>query len=134
MSFDSRPIDWETHCAWFARRMDENIPFYLGTLGNEPCGYVRFQADHGPWDATCEDAVVSMALHPRFRGRGLASPMLGAACLEVLRTTNVRRIHARVKSANAASLATFRSCHFASAGSATGGTGTQAFIYPGYEE
>lgn len=135
MSFDSKPIDWETHCAWFARRMDENIPFYLGTVGNEPCGYVRFQAANGPWDAAREDAVVSMALHPRFRGRGLAVPMLGAACREVLRTTSVRRIHARVKSANAASLATFHGCHFAAAGSGAAGDGdARAFIYPGYEE
>ena len=135
MSFDSRPVAWETHCAWFARRMDENIPFYLGTVGDEPCGYVRFQAVNGPWGEACEDAVVSLALHPQFRGRGLSIPMLRAACQEVLNTTNVRRIHAQVKSVNAASLATVRGCHFASAGStAPGDEGAQAFIYPGYEE
>lgn len=135
MSFDCRPVTWETHCSWFARRMDEKIPFYLGILGNEPCGYVRFQAANDPWDEKCEDVVVSVALHPHFRGRGLAVPMLRAACREVLRTTNVHRIHAHVKSANAASLATFRRCHFASVDKevACGGS-TETFIYPGYEE
>lgn len=135
MSFDSRRIDWRTHCAWFSRRLEEKIPFYVGLAGNEPCGYVRFQAVGALWDAACEEAVVSMALHPQFRGRGLAKPLLRAACLEVLRTTGVRRIHASVKSTNTASLATFRGCHFAPAGTVTvRGNPTETFIYPGYEE
>lgn len=135
MSFESGPVDWETHCGWFAERMEEKNPFYLGMFRNEPCGYVRFQARQGRWERTCRDAVISVALHPRFRGDGLATLLLRAACHHVLQTTSIRRIHACVKAENAASLATFRRCHFSEVSTEMiRGSASVTFLYPGYSE
>ncbi|WP_300858214.1 GNAT family N-acetyltransferase [uncultured Desulfovibrio sp.] len=135
MSFESGPVDWETHCRWFAERMEEKNPFYLGMFQNEPCGYVRFQARRGRWERTCRDAVISVALHSRFRGKGLATPLLRAACHHVLQTTSIRRIHACVKAENSASLATFRRCHFSEVSTEMiHGNASVTFLYPGYGE
>lgn len=136
MSFQSDPVDWNTHCRWFAKRLSEGVPFYMASRNGEPCGYVRFQnRDSGPWRPGVPDVVVSLAVHPQYRQQGIATAMLLAACRTVLEETGVQRIHALVKADNQASLATFRKCRFYE-------TGTTAFldmpaacfVYPGYEE
>lgn len=136
MSFQSGHVDWDTHCDWFARRLLEEAPFYIAVHNDEPCGYARFQdRETGHWRQDAHEALVSLAVHPRFRQQGIAAAMLRAACRSVLETTSVQRIHALVKTCNQASLATFRKCHFDETGRTTYcGIPAVCFVYPGHEE
>jgi len=132
MSFQSDPVDWNTHCRWFAKRLSEGVPFYMASRNGEPCGYVRFQnrgSDH--WRQDAHDAIVTLAVHPGFRQQGIAATMLRAACRDVLETTSIRRVHALVKTCNQASLATFRKCRFHANGTTThGGIPVVCSVYP----
>lgn len=105
----------------------------MASRNGELCGYVRFQdRGSGPWRPDIPDAVVSLAVHPRFRQQGVATAMLLTACRTLLEETGVQRIHALVKADNQASLATFRKCRFHETGRTThGDMPVICFVYPG---
>ncbi len=67
VSFSSDPIPWETHQAWFARRLSDRVHcrFFIGhDADGVPIGMIRFdeQADH---------VLVSVNMAPESRGKGL---------------------------------------------------------------
>lgn len=64
-SFNSEPIVFEQHEAWFHRRLaDENSILYVINFNDEPMGQIRFQIDNNT-------ATISYALDKNYRGKGL---------------------------------------------------------------
>jgi UDP-2,4-diacetamido-2,4,6-trideoxy-beta-L-altropyranose hydrolase len=72
-SFDSRPIEWETHERWFAAKVqDLQTVLYVAEKEGEPFGQVRFQLEN-------DQATISFSLDKAYRGQGLGGWMLERA-------------------------------------------------------
>lgn len=101
-SFNSASIELADHRKWFARRLvDPNVLLFLLVTGDdEPVGYVRFERREHGW-------IVSVALAPDARGRGLGSRLIARATALFRQQWN-EPVTALVKADNAASLAAFR--------------------------
>lgn len=107
-AFHSDPIPWETHVAWFRRkRACPDCHMYLiADPDDRPIGQVRFdiQTDR------CADVDISIARDQR--GRGYGAEALRLACTRLFDATSVKRVVARVKGENAASLRAFETAGF----------------------
>lgn len=70
------PIVWDTHVAWFERRLqDPNTYLYvLSTISGEPLGQVRVE-----FNAPGEPGLIDYSVAPAFRGRGLGTVLLRRA-------------------------------------------------------
>lgn len=113
MSFRPRPIAWEEHTRWFERVLgDPEMRLLVGEAWEAaawvPCGQVRVDAD----------GTVSLAVAPRFRGRGLAAPLLRTAVLEARAQGRGRQLTAYIKPENAASQRVFAQAGFQVVGDA----------------
>ncbi len=66
VSFTPDAIPWETHQAWFARRLDDrNCRFFIGhDADGVPVGMIRFDEQSG-------HVLVSVNMAPESRGKGL---------------------------------------------------------------
>lgn len=100
-SFDPRPIDWESHQAWFRGRLAQpDVRMYIAAgPGGEPLGQVRFEGDGV--------AVIGLSVAKIFRGRGWGGALIDAATRRLFADTSVRTVVARIKDANAASRSAF---------------------------
>lgn len=109
-SFNSAPIEFADHCAWFARRLVDldSVLLLLVTAENEPVGYVRFERREHGW-------TVSVALAPGTRGKGLGSRLIASGSALFRQQWN-EPVTALVKADNAASLAAFRRAGYVDAG------------------
>ena len=110
-AFQSEPIPWSEHCAWFAMKMNSSdAAIYIAEddKGNA-VGQVRF--DIKP-DGSAETDISVAAF---YRGRGLGSDMLRAAITEFVKMYRVREIVAQVKEDNEASQRVFVKAGFVSA-------------------
>jgi len=102
VSFNSDPIPWESHLAWFTRRLESGSSrFFIGLDRGEPIGQIRFELD------TPEEATISVSLGPAARGKGHGSVLIWRASQELFETSSPAMIHAYVKHDNDASLRAF---------------------------
>lgn len=110
-SFSSDPIPWDQHVKWFeAKLADPRCVFFIAVDGDDtPVGQVRF-------DLEACDAVVSVSIDPRLRGRGYGSAILRLSSQELFKTSEVNVIHAYVKQGNEASLHAFERAGYQSLG------------------
>lgn len=107
-SFQSKPIIWEDHEKWFARKLAGPDCELLIGLSHEgdPIGMVRF-------DLNAENvAVVSISVDSQFRGYGFGSIMLCRAMAWLEESRSVTRYIAMVKVDNGASTRLFEKCGF----------------------
>ena len=101
-SFTTRPIDWEEHCAWFARLLqDPGRILYVALAGAEPIGYARFES------AGTGQADVSIALDVAWRGRRVSAPVIRLATAAAARELGLETVHAYVKAQNDVSVRAF---------------------------
>lgn len=104
-SFQSDPIPWEQHLAWFnAKCQNPNAIYLIGEWDKTPCALIRF-------DVASDFALVGINLSPDFRGKGLSKQALHAACAFYFQTMR-KPIHASIKSTNTASIHLFESVGF----------------------
>ena len=99
-SFDSEPVSWDKHQAWFEDKLaDSNC--YLGVLeaNDLPVGQIRF-------DIRGEEAVIDYSLDVLVRGRGWATCLVRLG-LDLLRNSQPSYLRAEVKRENVASRAVF---------------------------
>lgn len=134
MSFCTDYISWKTHCCWFASQIDKGYPFYIALYNTDPCGYVRLEKNiPGKWDNT--DLTLTIAVSPKYRGKGIGATIITTACQLTLKNTPFRRIYAYVKQNNVRSLRVFDKSHFKRTGTTIkSGSSAVCFVYPGYEE
>jgi len=106
-SFNSAPIPWEDHLAWFSQKLiDPSSVMYLAELaGDKPVGTVRFSVS-----GTVAELGVTVA--PELRGQGLAARLIERAVVKLFRTTAVSTVHAFVKPDNTPSLRAFERAAF----------------------
>jgi UDP-2,4-diacetamido-2,4,6-trideoxy-beta-L-altropyranose hydrolase len=100
-SFRSDSISWENHRRWFAAKLSSpTTRMFVAELEGEAVAQVRFELDS-------DDAVISVSVSSRLRGRHYGSAILKRACREIFRTTEVKRVVALIKCSNTASQRAF---------------------------
>ena len=106
-SFDTRLIDEDEHGRWFkAKLSDPTSVILIAEDDDVPVGQVRL-------DSVEQDrAEVSISVAPAVRGRGMATEALRLAILQAPELLGVRRLYARIKPENEASLRLFRAVGF----------------------
>lgn len=127
-SFHSAPIPWETHRAWFSRRLRspqartwlaEASPTDDGIVG-----LVRFELRDS-------HAEIGVTVAPEHRGRGLASKLITAGVRRLSAREDFDQVVALIRPENVASCAAFRRAGFASAGETTvAGAPARRFVWP----
>ena len=110
-SFHSDFIPWPSHRDWFVRMVrDERETFLIGVKeDSRPVGYTRLSIDG-------TGAEVSIVVNRDDRGRGLGGGLLRETVRWAAQNLSVDKLTARVKAANARSLALFERsgfCHAA---------------------
>jgi RimJ/RimL family protein N-acetyltransferase len=108
-SFNSAEISRDTHLCWLGRTLkDENCALLIVEVAGEAIGQVRLDRSHEDRDA----AEIHIALDPAARGRSIGRLALRAAVGEAPSRIGARRIQARVKPENEASLRAFAAAGF----------------------
>jgi UDP-2,4-diacetamido-2,4,6-trideoxy-beta-L-altropyranose hydrolase len=106
-SRDSNEVPWDTHVAWFEKRLaDPDTVILMGLSCGRPVGVVRFDR------RSCGSAEVSISLASEYRGRGLGRNLLQRGCEYVVHTGFAQVLDAEVKVDNAASQRLFEACDF----------------------
>ncbi len=109
-SFDSSPIPFETHEAWFQATLgSRDRRLYVILVGGFESGVVRL-------DVTGQEAEVSIHLAAEWRSRGVGPAALRTVADLAFQTLGLERLLASIKPDNRASLAAFRKAGFALAG------------------
>ena len=73
MSFTSEPVAWSEHVRWFRRKLDDaSTELHVVELDGLPVGQVRI-------DHLAAEAVLSFAIDPLVRGRGLGERAVAVA-------------------------------------------------------
>lgn len=105
-STTGRPVAADEHSTWFAARLeDPGCRLSIAEQQGRRIGMVRVEVTAGV-------GVVSIALDPSMRGRGLGTAVLARAVDELDGSMQVRSLVADVLPDNAASLAAFRHAGF----------------------
>ena len=112
-SFQQGKLEFASHQAWLKARLADpgrRVKLFIASVPETggtavPIGLVRFDGDER---SKC--AEISIALAPRFRGRGFAAPMLRRALGRT--PPSVERVLARVRVENAASVRAFERADF----------------------
>jgi RimJ/RimL family protein N-acetyltransferase len=75
-SFNSEPILWEDHQAWFARKLTDSNALLLvfDMTKNEPVGQVRFERQGD------DEVIIGVSIDRPYRGKGLASRLIAEGC------------------------------------------------------
>ncbi len=111
-SFHTSPIDFKTHQNWFVRLLrdpSEKAFRILAGKSKRPAGTLRVSR------TARAEAEVHISLLPEWRGRGVAGAAVRRLLAELERGTfgwKPRRVLARIKPQNSASIAFFRSLGF----------------------
>jgi RimJ/RimL family protein N-acetyltransferase len=102
-SLRTEPIAWEDHCAWLHRQLaDPDIRLYV--LEDRTYGAVA----QVRYERQCDSlAEVHITVAPAVRGRGVGTQALRMTLPLALRSLQVRRVTARIKKGNEASLRAF---------------------------
>ncbi|GAB3634611.1 UDP-2,4-diacetamido-2,4,6-trideoxy-beta-L-altropyranose hydrolase [Hymenobacter arcticus] len=106
------PISWETHTAWFTRRLQDidSYLYVLSTAGGEPVGQMRIEFD-GPG----QPGLIDYSVAATHRGRGLGAVVLRRA-LQRLRHDRPHlaggAVRGQVQAGNVASARVFEGLRF----------------------
>ena len=112
VSFTSHSIPWDSHVAWFdAKLADPQVFLYIAEDNGVAVGQIRY-------DMLNDDAVVSVSLDPKCRGRGYGAKVIEIGTVEIFGKSNARTIHAYIKPGNDASVSAFARAGFCDAGDA----------------
>ncbi|MVN75381.1 GNAT family N-acetyltransferase [Hymenobacter sp. HMF4947] len=106
------PITWETHVAWFARRLQDadSYLYLLSSAGGEPIGQVRVE-----FDEPGQPGLIDYSVAPSHRGQGVGTLLLRRA-LQRLRHDRPElaggAVLGQVKAGNVASARVFERLRF----------------------
>jgi len=106
-SFNSVPVEYESHCKWFFSKLtSKKCHFYLfHDAKNEPIGQVRIEN-------IGHESLISISIDEQFRGKSLSSKMLAKATNAYLNKHSKEKIIAYIKHENASSYKSFISAGF----------------------
>ena len=104
-SFNTKPIEYEQHCKWFAKTVsDSNTLFFLIFDNGNFVGQIRFHRE----SEQSTESVISLSITKEYRGKHIAGEFLQLG-IEKLKKKwyNMESVVAEVKDENAASNALF---------------------------
>ncbi len=112
-SFSSEPISWERHSQWFqSKLLDSKCLFFIALDPDGiPIGQIRYELQS-------TEAVVSVSLAPRQRGKGYGVHIIQSASRQVFERTLVELIHAYIKPDNLPSIRAFTKAGYSDFGPA----------------
>ena len=127
-SFNSDPISWEMHMAWFTRKLaDPNaLLLIFENEAGEPVGQVRFERTSVADQA--DELIIGVSVDKRQRGKGLSSQLIGLGCAVCREQWGTVTIHAYIKPDNQASVRTFERAGFKLSGE-SGKFGVPSLVY-----
>jgi UDP-2,4-diacetamido-2,4,6-trideoxy-beta-L-altropyranose hydrolase len=100
-SIQTATIPWEEHVAWYEKRLTRSDScLFIGLEQNEPVGVARFDIAQG-------EAVISIAIEPRHRGRGLGHRLIALVTEQALARPDVTVAVALIRAGNLASRRAF---------------------------
>lgn len=101
-SFNSDPILWEDHTAWFSKKLsDEDTKMYILYDNNIPVGQVRCALSEN----AC--AEIGYSVGSAFRGHGYGTYLLSLLYAHISAETNWEKLIGKVKKENIASQKAF---------------------------
>lgn len=111
-SISTNPIPWETHEAWFARKLaDPSALVFIGLVDGKRAGVVRFDIHDG-------EGTISIAVSPAHRGHGVGSALIARATDALLSERPAVTPIAWVRRRNEASLRAFARAGYIAEGAA----------------
>lgn len=124
-SFNTKPVSWENHTVWFARKLtDPNVILLVfETQQQVPVGQIRLER-------LGEEIIIGISLDSSFRGQGLAVAMIQTAteaCYAHFSDDNLP-IHAYIRPDNRASVKSFERAGF-TLSHKSGKFGVQSVVY-----
>lgn len=109
-SLNSAAIPWDVHVQWYNSKIKaspENLFLIITNAAGEFLGQVRFQA------TSQEEAIISISLSEKARGRSLAAEILKAASqMYISENAKKRTILAQISKDNIPSLKSFSKAAF----------------------
>lgn len=103
VSFNSDPIEWESHLSWFSSRMkSDDTQFYLLLADDEPVGQIRYDRSRDG-----KSAEISYSIKYAHRGKGYGTEILFLTRELALRDLDCEFITALVIEGNEASRRAF---------------------------
>lgn len=107
-SITRRAVTTAEHERWLAACLERtDVHLWIAEQAGVPVGQIRVDTDRGT-------GLVSIAVAPEHRGRGLAAVILNAMVAEVGRSGAVRKLRANVDPENLTSLRAFNKAGFRS--------------------
>lgn len=100
-SFNSEPIEYDSHVKWFSKKLlSSESEIYILLADGERAGQVRIDINEGV-------AIISYMISKDNRGKGLGSIMLQLLEEKAFMRNDVKCLLGEVKSGNAASVRVF---------------------------
>ena len=101
-SFVGKPIPWDEHTAWFARRLQDpdSVMYMACDEQDNPVALIRFDIEGAA-------AAIGINVAPGQRGRGHGAAAIRLAGERLMAERDVERIDAYIKPTNEASLRAF---------------------------
>jgi len=111
-SFNQELIPWESHTAWFSRRLaSPDTQFYLLVENGEPVGQIRYDRD-----ARGQTAEISFSIAKEKRGKGFGTEILRLTAARAVADLGCREIVGFVIEGNEASSKAFLRAGFTTEG------------------
>ena len=105
-SIQTGDIGWDDHVEWYRRRLARaDARLFIGVEGDEPVGVVGFDVADG-------EAVISIAVEPRHRGRGIGQQLIALVTEQARAYPGVRVLVALIRPSNVASQHAFINCGY----------------------
>jgi len=106
-SFSTQEVDYQEHIQWFSKKVEDKRALLLVFENEEniPVGQIRIEQK-------TEENIIGISIDKKFRGLGLAVPMLTSACEVFFIKFQAKNIHAYIKKTNLASLNSFKKAGF----------------------
>ncbi len=107
-SFSSASIPFDTHAAWFSRKLadPDALMLVFENKTGQPVGQVRFERSPN-------EIVIGISVDAAHRGKGLASQLIELGCVACRERWGSVVVHAYIKPENRASARAFERAGFA---------------------
>ncbi len=109
-SFNTKPIEYDTHCKWFDKTVvDINTLFFLIFDNKDFVGQIRFNRK----SETSKECIISLSITRNFRGKHIAKAFLSLGIEEMQKKwSKINTVIAEVKGGNIPSNVLFEKGNF----------------------
>jgi RimJ/RimL family protein N-acetyltransferase len=112
MSFSTKPIEWESHKAWFEQKInDKKVKIFIAMKNdNEPVGQIRFEI--------IDNSYAEVGIHVKncYRNRGIGWKIIEMGTNHFFDISSVTSIYATIKITNERSKYAFLKAGFSEIG------------------